>query len=462
MESKLFLLFITVGFTVIAGEYVRPQPRKDLQFPWDAKPSSQPQQVHISLAGDKHMQVTWATGDRSAPSIVEYGTSSGKYSSVAQGESTSYSYMIYKSGLIHHTVIGPLEHDTVYFYKCGGQGPEFQLKTPAAQFPITFAVAGDLGQTGWTKSTLDHIKRCKYDVHILPGDISYADYLQPRWDTFGELVQPLTSARPWMVTQGNHEKESIPFLKDGFESYNSRWKIPYKESGSSSNLYYSFEVAGAHIIMLGSYTDYDEYSDQYKWLKADLSKVDRQKTPWLLVLFHVPWYNSNKAHQGEGDSMMAAMEPLLYAASADIVFAGHVHAYERSNRVNSGKSNTCGAVHITIGDGGNREGLAQRYEHRSPEWSVFREASFGHCELEIVNSTHAFWTWHRNDDDEPVRSDQVSCMIMKLSNHFGGRYVALMKLILPGDGHLTSHGRIRCWKSLIPRRWRNSMLVNPF
>lgn len=48
------------------------------------------------------------------------------------------------------------------------------------------------------------------------------------------------------------------------------------------------------------------------------------------MLFHVPWYNSNKAHQGEGDSMMAAMEPLLYAASVDIIFAGHVHAYERS------------------------------------------------------------------------------------------------------------------------------------
>ena len=39
--------------------------------------------------------------------------------------------------------------------------------------------------------------------------------------------------------------------------------------------------------------------------------------------------------------------------------------------------------------------------------SIFREASFGHGELKIVNSTHAFWRWHRNDDDEPVRSDQV-------------------------------------------------------
>lgn len=44
----------------------------------------------------------------------------------------------------------------------------------------------------------------------------------------------------------------------------------------------------------------------------------------------MPWYNSNEAHQGEGDDMMAAMEPLLHAAGVDVVFAGHVHAYERS------------------------------------------------------------------------------------------------------------------------------------
>ena len=29
--------------------------------------------------------------------------------------------------------------------------------------------------------------------------------------------------------------------------------------------------------------------------------------------------------------------------------------------MNNGKSDTCGAVHITIGDGGNKEGLAHKY-----------------------------------------------------------------------------------------------------
>ncbi|KAF2288751.1 hypothetical protein GH714_012234 [Hevea brasiliensis] len=313
-----------------------------------------PVTVHISLAGDKHIRVSWVTDDKSCLSTVEYGTSPGRYSAVSHGESTSYSYLFYSSGKIHHTVIGPLEPNTVYFYRCGGQ-----------------------------------------------------DYMQHRWDTFGELVQPLASSRPWMVTEGNHEEESIPIIKDGFQSYNSRWKMPFEESGSSSNLYYSFEVAGAHVIMLGSFTDYDEYSEQYNWLKADLTKLDRNKTPWLLVLVHVPWYNSNHAHQGEGDEMMAVIEPLLYAAGVDIVLAGHVHAYERTKRVNNGNLDPCGAVHLTIGDGGNREGLARKYINPQPEWSVFREASFGHGELKLVNSTHAYWTWHRNDDDEPVRSDQV-------------------------------------------------------
>ncbi|CAI0379900.1 unnamed protein product [Linum tenue] len=407
MEPKLVFAVLLLISVAVSAEYVRPPPRKTLDFPWSEKPSSHPQQVHISLAGDNRMRISWVTDDKSAHSTVEYGTSPGKYSAKSRGESTSYKYLFYSSGKIHHTIIGPLEPNTVYFYRCGGQGVEYQLKTPPDQFPITFAVAGDLGQTGWTESTLDHIDQCKYDVHLLPGDLSYADYMQHRWDTFGELVEPLASSRPWMVTQGNHEKESIPLLVDGFASYNSRWKMPYEESESSSNLYYSFEVAGAHIVMLGSYADYDEYSDQYHWLKADLAKVDRAKTPWLLVLLHVPWYNSNKAHQGEGDDMKAAMEPLLYDAKVDLVLAGHVHAYERSKRVHNGNSDPCGPVYITIGDGGNKEGLASKYIDPQPKWSAFREASFGHGEIQIVNSTHAFWSWHRNDDDEPVRSDSI-------------------------------------------------------
>ncbi|KAI7751662.1 hypothetical protein M8C21_004094, partial [Ambrosia artemisiifolia] len=266
----------------------------------------------------------------------------------------------------------------------------------------------DLGQTEWTSSTLDHINASNYDVLLLPGDLSYADTHQPLWDSFGRLVEPYASRRPWMVTEGNHEQETFPIIyPEGFKAYNARWPMPHGESDSKSNLYYSFDVVGTHIIMLGSYTDFSVDSDQYMWLTNDLAKVDRSVTPWLIVLLHAPWYNSNMAHQGEGESMRLAMEELLYNSGVDMVFAGHVHAYERFTRVYDNSATPCGPIHITIGDGGNREGLAMTYKEPSPSISLYREASFGHGRLRIVNETHAHWSWHRNDDSASVVADGV-------------------------------------------------------
>ncbi|KAG6405134.1 hypothetical protein SASPL_132717 [Salvia splendens] len=432
MASKLFLIMAVVAaalpFAAVA-DYVRPPPRPILNSSLSSLPPSIPQQVHISLAGANHMRISWITPDENAPSLVVYGTSPNTYPFTAQGESTSYRYLTYRSGTIHHTVIGPLRDSTTYFYKCSGVGPEFQLRTPPSKFPVTFAVTGDLGQTGWTKTTLDHTAKSQHDLLLLPGDLSYADYLQPGWDSFGQLVQPQASARPWMVTQGNHDVEHIPILKRGFIAYNARWKMPYQESGSGSNLFYSFDVARVHVLMLGSYTDYDVNSDQYKWLKGDLAKVNRGNTPWIVAVLHVPWYNSNTAHQGEGDGMMAAMEPLLHAASVDIVLTGHVHAYERTKRVFNGKSDPCGFVHITIGDGGNREGLASKYKEQ-PEWSAFREASFGHGVFNVVNITHALWGWHRNDNDQPVAADKVWINSLSSSGCLAKKKKELRKLLL--------------------------------
>ncbi|GLJ56117.1 hypothetical protein SUGI_1204640 [Cryptomeria japonica] len=397
---KLFNLLVIIAACTASGSFGFRSLKADTD--------QDPQQVHISLVGSDHMRVSWITEDFDVPSLVEYGTSPGKYTSSATGNNTSYSFVTYESGSIHNVLIGPLAANTVYYYRCGGFGAEYNLKTPPSQFPITFAIVGDPGQTDHTKSTLAHIQEMKYDVFLLPGDLSYADTNQPLWDSFGELVEPLASSRPWMVTQGNHEIETIPLIMNyPFRAYNARWRMPFEQSGSSSNLFYSFEIAGVHVIMLGSYTDFGPGSDQYKWLQADLGRVDRKRTPWLIALVHAPWYNTNSAHQGEGEDMRVAMEEMLYSAKVDMVFAGHVHAYERFSGVYNNKADPCGALHITIGDGGNREGLASKFGQNQSGLSMFREANFGHGELKIVNATHANWTWHRNSDGESVAADQV-------------------------------------------------------
>ncbi|GFP94207.1 probable purple acid phosphatase 20 [Phtheirospermum japonicum] len=186
---------------------------------------------------------------------------------------------------------------------------------------------------------------------------------QMKWDNFGLLVQPLASKRPWMVTQGNHEVEKIPKIhKRSFTSYNARWLMPYQESASPSNLFYCFQVAGAHVIMIGSYEGFALDSPRYRWLKADLQKVNRKRTSWLVVVVHAPWYNSNVAHQFEyaAQGMKSVMEDVIYRARVDVVFAGHVHAYEGFARVYKDKEDKCGSVYITSGAEGNREGLARR------------------------------------------------------------------------------------------------------
>ncbi|XP_021764751.1 probable purple acid phosphatase 20 [Chenopodium quinoa] len=413
--NVLLVQFLAVIWGAFSGEvtaYTRPPPREALLIPSDnSYGSTTPQQVHISKVGTDQMRITWITRD-TAPSKVDYGLSSGAYNNSVDGSASTYKYLLYKSSQIHEAVVGPLEPNTVYYYRCSEEASrEFSFKTAPAQLPINFVVVGDFGQTGWTESTLQHISQAKYDMLLLPGDLSYADFWQPYWDSFGRLVEPLASQRPWMVTQGNHEVEKMPVVhKTPFTAYNARWHMPFEESGSTSNLYYSFDVASeVHVIMLGSYTEFDQGSSQYTWLEGDLKKIDRKKTPWVVVLFHAPWYNTNEAHSGEYESvaMKQAMEQLLYDARVDVAFAGHVHAYERFARVYNGTANKCGPVYITIGDGGNREGLATKYTVSKPDISLFREASFGHGQLQVVNSTHAQWTWHRNEDDQPITSDSV-------------------------------------------------------
>ncbi|CAD6268468.1 unnamed protein product [Miscanthus lutarioriparius] len=46
-------------------------------------------------------------------------------------------------------------------------------------------------------------------------------------------------------------------------------------------------------------------------------------------------------------------------------------------------------------------------DHKSAHLSEFREASFGHGRLRIVNETSAVWTWHRNDDAFATVRDEV-------------------------------------------------------
>lgn len=47
-----------------------------------------------------------------------------------------------------------------------------------------------------------------------------------------------------------------------------------------------------------------------------------------------------------------------------------------------------------------------------------------------MNSTHAFWSWHRNDDDEMVKSDQVWLASLASSGCFADMKPELRKILM--------------------------------
>lgn len=351
---------------------------------------------------------------------VQWGYTT-EYEHTVTGDVGCYSTTAYDSGALQHATIGagkdgPLTPSSIIYYRVGdpsiGEWSEQHQFTMAPEvgagsLPYRLGLIGDLGQTAHSVSTLDHVNANNPDSVMLVGDLSYADGYHPRWDSWGRLVSEHTSRLVWMYTEGNHEIEAANDEETpNFLAYMTRFNMPYEHSGSESPLYYSYDVAGAHIIMLGSYAPYEEDSDQYAWLTKDLARVDRSRTPWIIVGMHAPWYNSNHNHQGEGEKMRRVMEPVLYEHGVDFVVSGHVHAYERSEHVYNYEQDPCGPIYLNVGDGGNREGLDFDY-YKQPEWSALREPSYGHGTLDLLDSTKARFTWHRNQDGIARSADSL-------------------------------------------------------
>ncbi|XP_020092577.1 purple acid phosphatase 23 isoform X1 [Ananas comosus] len=478
--------------------------------------SSSPSSIWISwITGDAQIGSDVSPLDPSAvASEVWYGEESGEYPLMAKGAALVYSQLYpyegllnYTSGIIHHVRIDGLHPGKRYYYKCGdsslkalSEEHSFEtLPSPAPDmYPHRIAVIGDLGLTSNSTTTIDHLAQNDPSLILMVGDLTYANqYLttggkgascfscsfpnapiretyQPRWDGWGRFMEPLTSKIPMMVIEGNHEIEPQAGGVT-FKSYLSRFSVPSQESGSNSSFYYSFNAGGVHFIMLGAYVDYNRTGAQYAWLKSDLHQVDREVTPWVVATWHPPWYNSYSSHYQEFECMRQQMEGLLYQYGVDVVFSGHVHAYERMNRVFNYTLDPCGPVYITVGDGGNIEQIDIDHADdpekcpsqsdnipefggvchlnfssgpakgkfcwdQQPEWSAFRDSSFGHGILEVINSTYALWTWHRNQDiyGENSTGDQIYIVRQpdKCSLHIGNV-----------TSHNCSHSSIDCAQS---------------
>jgi len=141
----------------------------------------------------------------------------------------------------------------------------------------------------------------------------FRDCYGPTWGKFKERTRPAL---------GNHEY-GVP----GAAPYFAYWG---DKAGPVGKGYYSYEVGAWHIVVLNTNCKVvggcNEGSPQEVWLKDDLAQHPHA---CIIAYGHHALFSSGvfKAH-----AVHTEVKPLwddLYAAHADLFFAGHEHSYER-------------------------------------------------------------------------------------------------------------------------------------
>jgi hypothetical protein len=211
-----------------------------------------------------------------------------------------------------------------------------------------------------------------------------------------------------------------------------------KNSGSNSNMWYSFDVTDPTTSLTTHFIAWDteawwsqtpaEQAAQLAWLKADLAAVDRTATPWVVSYAHKAWYMDDTIQPPNGAG--AEVWTLMHEGGVDLFFCGHVHEYRRflpvdpvSGATDGNCTDKAAAVYtnpaffvpIVTGAPGCQEVNAH---HDMPRVaggltvdSVTSTNNYGFGKLQIVNATAAHWTWttavpHVNSTD-PAYSDDL-------------------------------------------------------
>jgi acid phosphatase type 7 len=327
-------------------------------------------------------------------------------------------YAFYDSPMIHTTILPNLVAGMTYYYQPAGACKvySFTMMPAVNTYPFKLALVADLGVTAVSAKSVEILAAMKSSLVIFTGDLCYADGWTPIWDVFGLMIEPLAAYVPMITVGGNHELGAT----ENWQSYIARYPTNPQDSGSPNLCYHGREAGPMNIISLCSYgaanyggLNTGSTSLQYQWLTTYLAAVDRTRTPWIMVQFHVPMYCTNVGHYMEGEIFRRQYEPLLYKYGVDIVMNGHVHAYERSFPVYNNTVDPCGITHLVLGDGGNYENAYVPWIVPQKSWSAFREASFGVASLNVMSATQVRQLYtHRSIDPCDLHSIASSRLIL--------------------------------------------------
>ncbi|KAL6880329.1 hypothetical protein ACP4OV_011894 [Aristida adscensionis] len=415
-----------------------------------------PEQVHLAFADAvDEMRVMFVCGDGGERTVryglgeeegkdwKEVGTEVTTYEQRHMCDTPANSSVGWRDpGFVFDGLMKGLEPGRKYLYKVGSDTGgwsktySFISRDSEANETIAF-LFGDMGTYvpyntyfRTQDESLSTVKWILRDIQALGdkpvlishiGDISYARGYSWLWDHFFSQVEPIAANTPYHVCIGNHEYDwplqpwkpswaSHIYGTDGGGECGIPYSVKFRMPGSSilptgnggpdtRNLYYSFDSGVVHFVYMSTETNFVQGSDQYNFLKADLEKVNRTRTPFVVFQGHRPMYTSSNE---VGDAplrqlMLQNLEPLLVAYNVTLALWGHVHRYERFCPIKNLQClNTSSSfqypgapVHVVIGMAGQdwQPIWQPRPDHPDvpifpqPESSMYRGGEFGYTKL---------------------------------------------------------------------------------
>ncbi|CAM9280344.1 unnamed protein product, partial [Ectocarpus fasciculatus] len=376
----------------------------------------QPQEVHLALTGALgEMKVMWASMDGLQDPFVEYAPAEDDSGTWTRQPATMDTYTVPQNwypaftGVIYEAnMVDLVPGKKAYKYRVGGldagsdvvrRSKEFTFSSapePAPDQKTTFATFGDQGTfmlLGFSTSAklIELQDELGVDAVMYAGDLSYAglsgdltpfnnvdqkDEFGHIWDLWAIQNEPIAATRPVMTCPGNHES----FYN--WTAFTHRYKMP---TNGNENFWFSYDYGNVHMVSISTEHCFESGCDQMVWLEKDLQAAvaNRDSVPWIY--------------------------------DVDVIFQGHLHAYERIHPVNDkvvsvyptkfeGESGSVdmyhsegkGPVYVVQGNTGAMQ--FERWANPKPDFSAGLildsnySDTFGFGVITFANSTHLHYS----------------------------------------------------------------------
>ena len=301
---------------------------------------------YLQFPTRESMTIMWETA-KPGTSVVEYAT----------GVPLTHKVEENKDATVHEVTLTGLKPGTKYVYRVTTTAADgttvtsepFQFLTaPDEDAAFSFGIIGDTQKNPTVTGQIAKLiweRRPHFVIHC--GDVVDNGPDKKEWED--ELFGPchdLFARVAVLPTIGNHER-------------NHAWYYRYFAL-PKPKYYYRFRYGNADFFVIDSNKSLKPESNQYQWLDGELARSDAK---WKFVYHHHPAWSSDDNDYGNtwrgpgtfGDMNVRNLVGLYEKHNVDVVFNGHVHLYERTWPLRSGKiDRERGVIYLTSGGGGGK------------------------------------------------------------------------------------------------------------